>query len=839
MNRFVTILVIILLVVLIAVGGLALLIRQSFPQTSGEVNLPGLHAPVEVLRDGMGIPHIYAQDEHDLFMAQGYVHAQDRFWQMDFWRHIGAGRLSEMFGESQIETDAFIRTLGWARIADQEWEAADEETKSVLQAYADGVNAYLAEHQGGRLSLEYAILKLTNRTYTPEAWQPVHSLTWAKAMAWDLGGNMQAELERAVLLPQLGEERLADLYPSYPDENPVILPGFSLAASPPQGLASSADYTAAGDALRFVLARIEGLNRVTGGGLSGLGSNNWVVAGSRTSSGMPILADDMHLGIRMPSIWYENGLHCAPISETCRFNVVGFSFVTLPAVVVGHNDRIAWGVTNAGPDVQDLYLERINPDNPDQYEVDGEWESMDAREEVLLVAGGPPVTIRVRQTRHGPVLSDTDEELQALAEGAALAEGTPMAISLRWTALEPSTILRAALGVDRAQNFDEFRAALRDWDVPSQNFVYADVDGNIGYQMPGDVPIRRSGDGSFPVAGWTNRGEWTGTIPFEELPTAYNPPAGFIVTANNRAVDGTYPYLLTTMPDLGFRAARIVELLQAEETLTPEAMRQIHGDTFNAAGPRLVPVLLDLDFNRAGQTADEAAQATRLETVIAELATWDNHNDPGSRGAAIFNAIWRHVILRTFGDDLPEGWLPEDEVAFVVVENLLQRPGDPWWDDLRSPAMETRDEILRLATADAVDELEERLGPNMSGWTWGALHGATFRNETLGESGIGPIEALFNRGPYPTGGGASIVDATGWSYEEGYEVAWVPSQRMVFDLSDWERALAIHTTGQSGHAFHPHYIDMADPWAQIEYAALPWSRTVVESQTEEWLRLVP
>ncbi len=839
MKRVFTILVIILLVVIILVGALALLIRQSFPQTSGEVSLPGLHSPVEVLRDGMGIPHIYAQDEHDLFMAQGYVHAQDRFWQMDFWRHVGAGRLAEMFGDSQVETDAFIRTLGWPRLAEQEWEAADEEIKSILQAYSDGVNAYLAGHQGSRLSLEYAILKLTNGAYAPEPWQPVHSLTWAKAMAWDLGGNMQAELQRAVLLPQLGEERLADLYPTYPEQNPIILPDFALAASSAPSPASSADYVAAGDRLQLVLSRVNELNRLTGGGLGGLGSNNWVVAGSRSSTGAPILADDLHLDIRMPSIWYENGLHCLTVGETCRFNVVGFSFPSLPAVVVGHNDRIGWGVTNAGPDVQDLFLERINPDNPDQYEVDGEWQSMDVREEIILVAGGPPVTIRVRQTRHGPVLSDADEELQALAEGQAITEDNPLAVSLQWTALEPSSIVRAALHVNLAQNFDEFRAALRDWDVPAQNFIYADVDGNIGYQMPGRVPIRRSGDGTFPQPGWTSRGEWSDTIPFEDLPYAFNPAAGFIATANNRAVDASYPYLLTTMPDLGFRAARIVELLQAQETFTPEAMRQIQGDSFNAAGPILVPYLLDLDFHESGQPADEASQATELETIVAELGTWDDHNDLGSRGAAIFNAIWRHTILRTFGDDLPEGWLPGDEMAFVIVENLLRRPGDAWWDDLRTPVLETRDEILRLATADAVAELEDLLGTNSNGWTWGALHGATFRNETLGESGIGPIEALFNRGPYPTGGGASIINATGWSYEDGYDVAWVPSQRMVLDLSDWDGALAIHTTGQSGHAFHPHYVDMADRWARVEYAPLEWSRTVVESHTKESLRLVP
>ena len=838
MKRLGTILLIALLVVLIAAGGLALLIRRSFPRTSGEISLPGLHAPVEVLRDGLGIPQIYAQDEHDLFMAEGYVHAQDRFWQMDFWRHIGSGRLAELFGESQVDTDTFIRTLGWPRLAEQEWESSDDEVRSVLQAYADGVNAYLAEHQGSSLSFEYAILKLLNSGYKPEPWQPVHSLTWTKAMAWNLGGNMDDELHRAVLLPQLGPDRLADLYPPYPAQNPVILPDFQLGASgAPQG--QPADLVAAQPSMLTVLARLEALDRVTGGGTASLGSNNWVVSGARTTTGDPILANDPHLSIQMPSIWYEIGLHCVTKSEACRFDVVGFSFAGLPGVVIGHNDRVAWGVTNANPDVQDLYLERLNPDNPDQYEVNGDWQSMEVREEVVTVAGGTPVTVRVRQTRHGPVLSDNDDEYRALAESAGLAQGQPVAVSLRWTALEPSTILRAALHLDLAQNFDEFRNALRDWDVPSQNFVYADVDGNIGYQMPGRVPIRSSGDGSFPVEGWTSHGEWKGYIPFEDLPHAFNPPAGFIASANNRAVGPSYPYLLTTMPDLGFRAARIVDRLQATDPISPEGMRQIQGDTYNAAGPILVPYLLDLDFHQPGQTSDEAAEASKVATIVAGLGAWDDHNDPGSQGAAIFNAIWRHVILRTFADDLPPGWLPTDEVAFAVLQNLLARPGDPWWDDLRTPALETRDEILRLASSDAVAELKDRLGSDPAKWTWGALHGATFRNESLGESGIAPIEALFNRGPFATGGGSSIVDATAWDYEDGYGVVSLPSQRMVFDLSDWDSAVAIHTTGQSGHAFHPHYIDMANAWAQVGYAPLPWSRAAVEAGAKETLRLVP
>lgn len=839
MKRLLTVVLILVVILLILAGGLALLIRRSFPQTSGEAAIPGLHAPVEVLRDKWGIPHIYAQDTHDLFLAQGYVHAQDRFWQMDFWRHIGSGRLTEMFGEGQAETDAFIRTMGWPRIAEEEWELADDETRAMLEAYADGVNAYLATHSGSELSLEYAILGLLTPGYQPEPWEPVNSLTWAKAMAWNLGGNMDSEIRRAVLLPQLGPDRLADLYPSYPSDHPFILPDFSLAASPSGGQARAADFTAAQSQLDLVLARVEALNRLTGGGLPGIGSNNWVIGGSRTSTGAPMLADDMHLGIQMPSIWYENALHCESISSECPFNVVGYSFAGVPAVVVGHNDRIAWGVTNVGPDVQDLYLERVNPENPNQYEVDGAWVDMEIREEVLTIPGGNPITITVRSTRHGPILSDVDDDLAALAEGTALDEGGPIAISLRWTALEPSTILTAAPRLNRAANFEDFRAALRSWDVPSQNFIYADIDGNIGYQTPGRIPIRATGDGSFPQPGWTSDTDWTGTIPFDDLPFAFNPDDGYIATANNKVVDDSYPYLLTTLFDLGYRADRIVEMIEAAATHTPDTIRGIHGDSFNAMGPVLVPLLLQLDFDKPNQDDDEQEAAAELEATLDTLDGWDYQDTAESAPAAVFNAVWRHIILRTFGDDLPEGWLPGDDVGFAVISNLVEEPGSPWWDDLRTSPLETRDEIFRLATADALAELKSRLGSDPSRWTWGGLHGATFRNETLGESGIAPIEALFNRGPFPTRGGAAHVDNTGWSYEDGYEVAWVPSQRMILDLSDWDRSVAIHTTGQSGHAFHSHYIDMAPLWAAVEYVPLPWTRPQVEAQALERLLLVP
>ncbi len=819
--------------------------RRSFPQIEGTVQIPGLQAPVQVIRDDMGIPHIYAENEHDLFFAQGYVHAQDRFWQMDFWRHIGSGRLSEMFGESQLETDQFLRTLGWARVARQEMEQFDGDSMAILQAYADGVNAYLTQRSGSELSFEYAILGLLNPGYTPEPWEPLHTVTWAKVMAWDLGGNMKMELLRARLLAAFGPERMADLFPPYPPEAPIIVPQPAVGPAAREQPATMPQFLARLN-LAPLAQRVQALDEMLGSGMRGLGSNNWTVSGALTATGTPILANDPHLGIQMPSIWYEVGLHCQPKDEDCRFNVTGFSFAGAPGVIIGHNDRIAWGMTNVGPDVQDLFIEKINPDNPNQYEVNGQWVDMELVEEVIQVAGGDPVPITVRYTRHGPILSDVDEDMAALHETTDLDLPGQYAISLRWTALDPSNTFGAILELNRAQNFDEFRQALSKFDVPSQNFVYADVEGNIGYQMPGKIPIRAGGDGLLPAPGWTDDYEWTGFIPFEELPYSFNPPQGYIVSANNAVVGPDYPYLISLGWDYGYRARRIIELLQAKQPLTVEDMTAIQGDNFNAMGPVFVPLLAEIPWGDP-----------KLEEMVSLLQEWDYQNDADSAPAALFNAFWHQLVVATFADEFPEppeppddgepvsaqilgaADIPSDDRAFLVFEHLVQDPDNRWWDDVNTPGRETRDAILVRALAAAVDELEDTLGRDPQQWSWGALHGAEFRNGSLGESGIAPIEALFNRGPFPVAGGSSIVNANGWNFAKDYTVTWVPSMRMIVDLGDLSNSLAIHTTGQSGHAFHPHYIDMAPLWSTLQYHPMRWTRQQVEAAAEGVLELEP
>jgi penicillin G amidase len=829
--------ILIVLAVLLAVVGF-FLPRRSFPQTSGEVrpaavfSAQGLSNPVEIYRDAYGIPHIFASNQYDLFFTQGYVHAQDRFWQMDFWRHVGSGRLSELFGDSQVETDQFLRTLGFARIARQEIEHMDAGSIAVLQAYADGINAYLAERTGSALSLEYAVLGLINSGYQPEPWEPLNSLTYAKMMAWDLGGNMSAEIARAVKLQSLSPEQMADIYPPYPDDNPVVAPGFKPDA---RSNASAEILNTLPDLAPLFYSINEksaSLSSLLGSGFEGIGSNNWVVSGDLTASGMPLLADDPHLGVQMPSIWYQNGLYCTPKGPECPYEVTGFSFASAPGVVVGHNGRIAWGVTNLGPDVQDLFIERINPQNPHQYEVNGEWVDMDLVVETLQVAGGDPVELTVLSTRHGPLISDVYAPLDDFFErsGLTVPQGQ-YAIALRWTALEPSYIFRAILGYNQAQNWEEFRQALRDFDVPSQNFVYADVDGNIGYQMPGKVPIRASGNGSLPVPGWNDDYAWTGYIPFEELPQSFNPPEGYIVTANNAVVDEDYPYFISRDWDRGFRARRIVDMIEGHPRPIDVAFfQQMHGDNKDLNAENLVPIIMQLHLD------DE-----RLESARRNLEGWDYQAHMDSGPAALFQVFWKNLLELAFSSKLPESHPATGSAIWIdLARRMLEQPDSPWWDNPHTSEREDRDQIFHQAFAAAVDELEGLQGSDPARWNWGDLHTFTFRNPTLGISGPEPIRTLFNRGPFRASGGSSIVNATGWNpASSSYEVRSLPSMRMIVDLSDLSNSWASNTTGQSGHAYHPHYIDMVEDWRHIRYHPMLWGREAVEAAAVDRLRLAP
>lgn len=825
-------------------------IQRSFPQLDGELALAGLEDEVTVQRDALGIPTITAESTHDLFFAQGFVHAQDRFWEMDFRRHVTSGRLSELFGESQLATDRFLRTLGWREIAEQEVEALDETVRGYYEAYAAGVNAYLEDHRGASASLEYAVLGLQNPDYEIEPWTPADSVAWLKAMAWDLRENIDRETERALMAPDFTAAQIKELFPGYPfTRNPVIVPTISEipeATAEPASMTTDAatDAPTEGSTASVEWSEVDGVieavSALVGDAGEGIGSNSWVVSGDLTETGMPILANDPHLGAQLPSVWHQIGLRCAVLTEKCGFDVSGFSFSGMPGVIIGHNSRVAWGFTNLTTDVTDLYLEKVEGD---EYWRDGELVPLDVRTETIEVAGGEPVELEIRSTVHGPIISGLTTDFTAIAKEPFMGtdgevsdpvdapETGDYAVSLQWTALQPGTTASAVFTLALAQDFDHFRAAASQFDVPAQNLIYADVDGNIGYQTPGRLPIRGVGDGTMPQPGWDSAYDWNGYIPFDELPVSFNPKSGYIVTANNAIVGKDYPYLLTRDWDYGWRAARIVELIErasAKGKLTAADMSAIQADDQFWIGIRLAAAFDSL------RTGDE-----QVDAAIALLESWDMQNTADSAAAAYANVLWDELVRNLFvrGREYAAP-LSNQGRLYVVVDRLLDDPDSEWWTN---PGLDVagQDQMLERSAKGAYQRLAKLQGDRPDRWTWGSLHALTLTNDTFGESGIAPIEWLFNRGPYPVSGGGSAVNATGWTLGEGFETITVPSMRMVVDLSDFDASGWNHLTGASGHAFHPNYTDQTETWQRVELTPWAFSRDAVTAATTDTLTLVP
>jgi len=784
-------LVLVLIFALLLAGGVfVVFFRSTFPQTQGTLSVAGLQGKVDVYRDQWGVPHIFAENEHDLFFAQGYVHAQDRLWQMEFSRRLGAGRLSEILGESTLKSDRYLRTIGLYRAAEADVHDLQAEVLAVLQAYADGVSAFIATHPHN-LPLEFTLLG-----FRPEPWTPTDSMVWGKVMAMSLGGNWDNELVRQQLIASLGEDRVRELLPSYPTEGPFIIPP------------EAKSYGRVDNALLDAYQEVKELTGMVG---AGLGSNNWVVDGTKTATGRPLLANDPHLGIQMPSIWYEVHLVGGEL------DVVGASFPGTPGVIIGHNRDIAWGVTNVGPDTQDLYVERINPANPNQYEFKGQWEDVTVIEEEISVKGrSEPEKLTVRLTRHGPIMtpvvSDATEQL-----------------AMRWTALESGGLFYSVYLLDRARDWDEFRAALQHWDSPSQNFVYADKDGNIGYQMPGNIPIRAKGQGLVPVPGWTGEYEWTGYIPFEELPFVYNPPTHYIATANHKVVPDSYPYFISAEWAEPSRAQRINDLLQANDSLTVEDMRNIQADTYSIPAAKLMPYLVE-----------QGPEGWLQERAFNFFRTWDFRMEKESGAAGIMDAILWRTLVNTFGDELENADV-SDTVwmgAVTGLFNLIEEQDNPWFDDVRTSEVENRDAILRRSVSEAMEFWRRRFGDLVgnldSQWAWGKVHTATF-GHVLGR--VQPLNLLFDRGPLAARGSWCTVDAN--AYEVGdFAVHVLPSYRQIIDVGAWRNSRSQHTTGQSGQPLHKHYDDMIRSWEAVRHHPMLYEKADIEANQEGLLTLV-
>lgn len=826
---------------LAATGFVVWTVQRSFPQASGTIEVSGLKQDVTVQRDERGIPTITATTSDDLFYAQGYVHAQDRFWEMDFRRHLTSARLSELFGESQLGTDKFLRTLGWRKIAEEEVAMLPAEDLGYYQAYADGVNAYLAEHKGAKLSLEYAVLELQNSAYEPEDWVPADSVAWFKAMAWDLRTNIEDETTRALIAPHISREQLNEFYPGYPfDEHPIFVDKDWSTMTQAQTDQEVSQTAAAMPELKELTDLLDQVDALVGNQGEGIGSNSWVVSGAHTETGKPLLANDPHLGAALPSVWNQISLRCETVNAECPFNVSGYSFSGLPGIVIGHNDTVAWGFTNLTTDVADLYIERVDGDQVWQ---DGKTYPIETRTETIKVAGGDDAELEIRSTKHGPIISGLTDDFTEIAKSPVVGQGQwdtevvtdpelpsdvpagEFEVALRWTALEPGTTGQAIFTLNKAENFEDFRLAASQFDVPAQNLIYADVSGNIGYQAPGNLPVRGAGDGWLPQPGWDSAYDWQGSIPFEDHPYLYNPENGYIVTANNAIVANDYPYFLSRDWDYGYRAARIKELLE----------EQI------AAGPVTAAQMADLQMDNQSPAASSLKSAykdikvedQKVQEALDLLATWDGQNGADSAPAAFANVLWNQVTTQMadgFDVEIPRD--DQSRYAYVFAQYLADPSSTLWAQGI--------DDFLVTAANRAYAEIVELQGKNPSKWNWGELHAIPMIHDTFGTSGIAPIEWLFNRGPFPTGGGSGVVNATGWDLDSGsYATTTVPSFRTVMDVSDWDASTWLNLTGASGHAFHKNYTDQAKQWAAGEQ--YPWAFTpgATSSAAKDTLILTP
>jgi penicillin G amidase len=758
-----------LLVPVLALLGGFLWLRTSLPREEGRLALPGLGAETRISRDEYGIPTITAASEHDAAFALGFVHAQDRLFQMDVMRRYGAGRLSEWFGPATLRADRFTRTLGLYRAAERQYAGAAPGLRAVLDAYAAGVNAYLTHHAGA-LPPEYELLRVE-----PEPWRPADTLVWGKLMDLQLAANFRSELLHARLAQHLTPEQLDILYPPYPHDAPVALGARSAAL---KGLPLDAIY-----------ASLPALVGPT------FASNNWVVDGRHTVSGKPLLANDPHLGFSAPSVWYLVRI------ETPTLLLAGVTSPGGPFVVIGHNARIAWGFTTTGSDVEDLFIERVDPADATRYLTPQGSQPFATRREEIGVKGADPVTLVARATRHGPVISDLGP---GYAEPAAA--GTVLALAATWLA-DDDRSPDALWGMNHATDWPSFRAALRDFVAPQQNIVYADVDGHIGFIAPARVPIRAKGDGWMPAPGWSGDYDWTGFIPFDDLPQALDPPGGRVVSANNKIVPDSYRYFLSRSWDLPNRARRINELLDAAPKQSPEASAAIQADTLSPMARDLLPLMLE-----TRPSSPQAAEA------LDRLKSWDRRMKRNQTAPLIFTA-WLRAFNRALfagklGSAFDNYWgLHPDAVRLILTQHRE-------WCEPAAEAAPSCAPQLASSLDEAVSELRHRYGEDMNGWQWGRPHQAEFVSQVWARVPlIGGLIALA----IPADGGYDTINRGATpiaNADDPYADTHGSTLRMIVDLSDIAATRFMIAPGQSGNPLSPHYGDLMRPWRDLIYLTL-------------------
>ena len=793
---------------LLLLAGLFFLYRSaSLPRMSGALRMAGLQATVDIVRDAEGVPHIYAKSAHDAYFALGVAHAQDRLWQMEMNRRIAAGRVAEILGPKALDTDRFLRTLGIRRNAEAILRNLAPDARAALDAYAEGVNRYL-EGRSGPLPPEFLLAGAP----APAPWEPADSIAWMTMMAWDLGANWTQELLRMRMAQRLDMAHIQSFLPPYPGDAPL----------------HTRDYTSLYRSLAGTVAQLEKVSRAAPPSLvEGMGSNNWVLGGARSSTGKPLLANDPHLGLSAPALWYFAHLSAPGL------NVIGATLPGLPVVTLGRTDRIAWGFTNTAPDVQDLYIEAVNPDNPAQYRTPDGWAEFEQRVETIRVKGEKDVQLPVRATRHGPVITGA----LPLADRAPVDARTHV-IAFAWTALRPDDMsFQSSLRVNRARDWEEFLAASRDFGAPQQNVVYADVDGNIGYVAPGRVPVRRRDNdlkGLAPAPGWDERYDWNGFIAFDDLPRQYNPMSQQIVTANQKVVGPAYPHFLTSEWALPYRANRIASLLDSAPVHDLASFARIQEDVVSLAARELLPLLA-----RTQPRSDPARAALKA------LSSWDGEMAADRPEPLVYNAWLRELSRQLFagplGEELMKDYWEQRNVHQPTVAALQSMDAGNLWcaGAAGGGALPSCADVLASSLEAALADLRRRYGDNMHAWRWGQAHEALSAHRPFSKV---PALAGFFDIRLPSPGDTFTVNVGRHNLRDEaapFTNHHAASLRALYDLSDLENSRFMHSTGQSGNVLSPLYGSLAKRWVEVDYLPMRTMRADVEKGALGTLSLQP
>lgn len=790
--------VIAFLIVIIAISGyffLHHLSHKAVPDYNQDINLKNLSEEVIVYRDSLAIPHIIAQNDEDLYRAVGYVMAQDRLWQMDLLRRVTTGRLSEIFGENLIETDLLLRSLRILEKSRLILSKTGPEIVKALEAFSDGVNQYIEQNEKS-LPLEFSVLG-----YKPEKWEPAYSLNIIGYMAWDLAGSTySSEVIIYKLLEKFGQEKTQDLLPRFAGRADMVYPDFKLDS---QKLSFTEKLAAHQEILKGLGAQIF------------CGSNNWAVSGAKSVTGMPLFANDMHLGLNAPGIWYQ--MH--HIVEG-KMNVTGVVVPGQPLIVSGHNDSIAWGMTNLAVDDIDLYIEKINPNDSDRYMFNGEWKNFDIRKEIIKIKGGGEVEKELRFTHRGPVISG----FKNLSD----------VITMRWIGNDYSDEMKGVYLLNRANNWEDFKNAISTFKSISQNFVYADVNGNIGLYTGGGVPIRK-GNGYTIMSGETDEYDWKGVVPFEQLPHSYNPESGFVSSANNKTVDDDYPYYIGIYFAQEYRIKRIKELLNQKEKLSIEDFTEIQNDQNSVLVKKLHKDIVEI-LNKA--------ELNDMEEKALEIFTnWDGEMSAEAAGPAVFESFYlilpKNILIDEMGEDLYYEYYGNSTLLKNFIENLWSNKEMKWCDDITTKDVEEGfDEMVIKSFKDAIAKLAEKMGDTPERWSWGSIHKFTLEHP-LG--GVKILEKIFNlnRGPYELGGSFHTIRPFSYPFRDPFKVDHGASQRHIYSTANWDLSLSVIPTGTSGVPASDHYCDQTALYINGQYHNDMFSKDLVIRNAKYTMRFIP